>query len=136
MSRVALAVGCFDPFHPGHLYHLQSARRFGDTLVVGVTRDQFVNKGPNRPVIKQIDRMNVIRALAIVDQVILVSGSQEALQTVRPNVFVLGKEYNGKVAREDQAFCDDNFITIAFTNCPVWSSTKLLHHYANQPTES
>jgi len=127
--RVVLTVGCFDPFHVGHLLHLEAARRFGEILVVGVTMDQFVNKGPHRPVFREHDRARVIKALAIVDQVVLVKGSRDALERVKPNVFVLGKEYDGKMAKADVEFCKEHFVNVAFTNGPVWSSTKLLHHY-------
>ena len=128
-SRVVLCVGCFDPFHIGHLHHLQGARRFGNELVVGVTMDRFVNKGPSRPVFKEQDRAAILRALAIVDRVVLVKGSQDALELIKPQVFVLGAEYKGKVANADEAYCKANFISIVFTNGPVFSSTKLLHHY-------
>jgi cytidyltransferase-like protein len=127
--RVALTVGCFDPFHVGHLFHLQQARRFGDVLIVGVTRDAFVGKGTGRPVFKEHHRAAVISALAIVDQVVLVTGSLDALQRTKPDVFVLGREYDGKMLKADNEYCKANFINIAFTSGPVFSSTKLLHHY-------
>lgn len=127
--NVVLCVGVFDIFHVGHLYHLQAAKRMGDALFVGVTRDVFVNKGPKRPVFNVEQRAAILQALAIVDQVLHVNGSLDALRRVKPHFFVLGSEYRGKVNRDDQAYCDEYGIEIAFTGGPVYSSTELLHHY-------
>jgi cytidyltransferase-like protein len=128
--NIVLAVGVFDIFHVGHLHHLQAAKAMGDTLFVGVTRDAFVGKGPGRPVFNVAQRTAILQALAIVDQVLHVDGSLDALKRVKPHVFALGNEYRGKVRREDVAYCDEYGIEILFTNGPVFSSTELLHHYA------
>ena len=48
-QKVVLCRGCFDLLHIGHIRHLQAARRMGDVLVVTVTPDRPVNKGPGRP---------------------------------------------------------------------------------------
>jgi len=45
-KKVVLCHGCFDLFHIGHLWHLKSAGKYGDILVVTVTPDEYVNKGP------------------------------------------------------------------------------------------
>lgn len=125
-SRKVLCVGCFDPYHYGHLQHFTRARRHGDLLIVGVTRDKHVHKGPGRPVFNVFARAAVIRAIAIVDDVIHVDGSLDALRQVLPAVFALGREYEGNVKREDAAFCEAHGIKIVFTDGPVFSSTKLL----------
>lgn len=127
-SRV-LVVGCFDPFHYGHLMHLAEARMHGDELIVAVTRDPFVNKGPRRPVFDVWKRSAVIQALACVDKVIHCDGSLHALDVVRPNVFALGREYEGKVDPRDEMHCHAHNVRIVFTDGPVYSSTDLLHHY-------
>lgn len=101
----------------------------GDELVVGVTRDPYVNKGPGRPVFDVFRRAAIIRALAIVDRVLHVNGSLDALQIVKPNIFVLGRDYKGIVNTKDQAYCEENGIEIQFTNGETYSSTALLHHY-------
>ena len=126
---VALAVGVFDIFHIGHLKHLQQARTMADVLVVGVTRDEHVNKGPGRPVFTASQRADILRALAIVDRVLLCDGSYDALQQVRPDYFVLGREYMSNVAPDDATYCKADGVLIRFTDGPVFSSTKLLHHY-------
>ena len=97
---VVLANGVFDLLHFGHLMHLQEARTLGDTLIVSVTTDECVNKGPGRPVFKLYQRMAILRALAIVDDVIPASGCEEAIRRVRPSIYVKGIEYKGNLPEQ------------------------------------
>ena len=71
--RVVFTNGCFDLLHPGHVEYLDSARRLGDALVVGLNTDRSVRrlKGPGRPLIPENDRALVVAALASVDAVTL-----------------------------------------------------------------
>ena len=127
--KVVLANGCFDPFHYGHLLHLRAARDLGDVLVVSVTRDKHVNKGPGRPVFTEKQRCEMLRALAIVDEVVLADNALDALQQVDPDVFVKGREYEGNIEAEHESYCRARGIEIAFTGTQKFSSTDLLHHY-------
>ena len=52
-KKVVLCHGVFDLLHIGHIKHLKKARELGDKLVVTITSDRYVNKGPNRPVFNQ-----------------------------------------------------------------------------------
>ena len=128
-SKVVLANGCFDPFHYGHLLHLQAAREFGDFLVVALTEDNSVNKGPGRPVFNHNQRAAVLRELRCVDRVIIVGSSIGALHLVNPHVFVKGNDYKCRIKDEDYIFCNENSIEIKFTNTEKFSSTQLLRHY-------
>jgi rfaE bifunctional protein nucleotidyltransferase chain/domain len=127
-SVTVLTNGCFDLFHYGHLLHLEAARKLGDRLVVSVTRDRYVNKGPRRPVFKEEQRAQLVRSLRCVDDVILVNSSLEALKLIRPDYFVKGGEYVGNLQADDIEFCKRCDIKIAFTHESVYSSTKLLHY--------
>src|ERR1700726_4271037 len=60
---VVQAHGTFDLLHLGHVRHLEAARRLGDILVVTVTPDRFVNKGPGRPVFNAELRAEMLGAL-------------------------------------------------------------------------
>ena len=125
---MVLANGCFDLFHYGHLKHLQAARKFGDRLVVSVTEDSMVNKGIGRPVFSIEQRSEILRSLRCVDEVIWCVDAYHALVRVRPDVFVKGKEYEGKIQAHHQAYCDQHGIEIKFTDELVYSSTKLLKY--------
>lgn len=122
--KVVLANGCFDVFHIGHVRHLKAARKMGDVLIVSLTRDRSVNKGPGRPVFTEAERAEMLKPYC--DSVILVDDALEALQQVDPDVFVKGPDYVGRIRAEDQAYCDARGIEIAFTTDPKYSSTVLI----------
>ncbi|HUQ72893.1 MAG TPA: PfkB family carbohydrate kinase [Planctomycetaceae bacterium] len=89
--------GVFDPLHVGHIRHFKDARRFGDVVVVTVTPDRFVNKGPHRPVFTESLRAEAIAALSAVDYVGVNEWptAVETIQRLKPNVFVKGSEFRG-----------------------------------------
>jgi len=49
-STLALCHGVFDLLHPGHIQHFKVARKLAEVLIVSITADVFVNKGPGRPI--------------------------------------------------------------------------------------
>lgn len=128
-SKIVLANGCFDPLHYGHVLHLRAAKKLGDYLVVAVTRDEFVNKGPGRPVFTIDQRCDMLRELRCVDHVFDIEDHFSALQLVTPDVFVKGAEYRGKISSATTDYCKACGIEIAFTDELTFSSTKLLNHY-------
>lgn len=121
---VVLCNGVFDPLHYGHLLHLQTARTLGDVLIVSVTADEHVNKGPNRPIFKLHQRMAVIRALAIVDDVRATNNAVDAINLIRPHIYVKGREYEGRLP--EQAIVESLGGRVVFTDDPVYSSTQLI----------
>ena len=128
--KVILVNGCWDPFHYGHLLHLQEAKKMGTFLIVSVTRNEHVNKGPKRPVFDELERMAVITALRCVNGAILSIDALDALKKVKPNVFVKGDEYEGRIGAEVLDYCKENGIRIEYTREKRYSSSKLLRHYA------
>ncbi|MDD5655802.1 MAG: PfkB family carbohydrate kinase [Elusimicrobia bacterium] len=93
--KVVLCHGVFDVVHPGHITHLQQARKFGDMLVVSVTPDRFVNKGPGRPVFGESLRLEALAALETVDYVTLNEWptAVETIARLRPDFYVKGPDY-------------------------------------------
>jgi cytidyltransferase-like protein len=59
-KKVVHAHGTFDLLHVGHVRHLEAARELGDILVVTLTADRFVNKGPGRPVFGEALRAEML----------------------------------------------------------------------------
>ena len=70
-KKVVLCHGTFDLLHLGHINHLSEAKSFGDILVVSVTSDKFVNKGPGRPFFTSKQRAEALSALKQVDYVFI-----------------------------------------------------------------
>lgn len=87
--------GVFDLMHIGHIRHFEQAAKMGDVLVVTVTPDRYVNKGPNHPVFPENLRAEAIAALDAVDFVAINQWPMavEAIQLVSPDVYVKGSEY-------------------------------------------
>lgn len=127
--KVVLANGCFDPLHYGHVLHLQAAKQMGGMLIVSVTKNEHVNKGPGRPVFDEYERMAMVTALKCVTAAILSVDALDALRQVKPAVFVKGEEYEGSIQPEVLDYCKENKIEIAYTRAKRYSSTKLLRHY-------
>ena len=118
--------GCFDGLHIGHVSHIQEARKLGDRLVVALTTDESVNKGPGRPVFPWSERAWMLRSLRGVSQVVESTDACEAIERIRPHLYVKGIEYAGHEIAE-MAVCKRLGIKIMFLNSrPVYHSTKIL----------
>lgn len=126
--------GVFDMFHYGHLVHLQAARELGDCLIVTITADEFIDKGPGRPLAKEHQRAAILRALACVDEVRIIraSGSEPAIRAVRPHIYCKGKEYEGRL--KEKALVESLGGRVVFTFDDEGSTihtTTLLENYKN-----
>ena len=97
-KRVVLAHGVFDLVHLGHVRHLETAKKEGDILIVTITPDEFVNKGPGRPVFNANLRSEMLAALQCVDWVGINKWSSS--ETTLPNDKLRTEEipiYNSKL---------------------------------------
>jgi len=96
-QKVVFTNGCFDILHAGHVKYLETARSFGDCLVLGLNTDASVreNKGPERPINSELDRAAVVGALKAVDYVVLFGEktAETIIAKVRPDVYVKGGDY-------------------------------------------
>jgi rfaE bifunctional protein kinase chain/domain/rfaE bifunctional protein nucleotidyltransferase chain/domain len=127
--------GVFDLLHPGHIRHFDAARAEGDLLVVTVTPDRYVNKGPGRPVFNERLRAESIAALESVD-VVAVNAWPTAVETIhllKPDVYVKGDEYKdaegdltGMIVEEERAVVEEGG-RIHFTTDVTFSSSELLN---------
>ncbi len=101
---IALANGCFDVLHVGHVRYLQGAAVEADRLVVAINDDESVRalKGEGRPIMPAADRAEVVAALRGVDYVLVFSGRTVAglLSRVRPDVHCKGTDYTAETVPE------------------------------------
>src|SRR5665213_2536653 len=74
--------GVFDLLHIGHLRHLKAARKFGDLLVVTITPDRFVNKGPGRPAFTETLRAEALAMLECVD-IVAINNWPKAVEIIK-----------------------------------------------------
>jgi rfaE bifunctional protein kinase chain/domain/rfaE bifunctional protein nucleotidyltransferase chain/domain len=143
-KKIVLCHGVFDLLHIGHIRHLEQARRMGDILVVTITPDNYVDKGPHRPAFTDALRAEAIASLNCVDYVAINQWptAEETLRLLRPNIFVKGSEFKsiasdmtGKIGKEEQVIREIG-ATLAFTEDIVFSSTNLINRYlSNFPEE-
>lgn len=96
-GTVVATGGCFDVLHTGHVRMLAAARALGDCLVVCLNSDLSVRrlKGENRPVNRESERIEVLRALESVDDVVVFGEDtpENVLGRLRPDVWVKGGDY-------------------------------------------
>ena len=92
--KIVHAHGVFDLLHVGHIRHLEQAKELGDILVVTITPDRFVNKGPNRPAFNEKMRAHSLAALESVDYVGVTENptSVETIKLLKPDIFVKGTD--------------------------------------------
>ncbi len=131
--------GVFDLVHPGHIKHLQAAKQFGDILVVSITPDAYVNKGPGRPVFSELLRLETLASLEVIDYVTLncEPTAVTAIHAIRPSIYVKGEEYKdhskditGKITDEEHAVHSHGG-TVKYTGGITFSSSSLLNaHFA------
>lgn len=94
-KKIVHCHGVFDLLHIGHIRHLHQAKKYGDILVVTITPDRYVNKGPMRPVFKEVLRAEAVAAVKDVDYVAINPWSMavETIQSLKPDFYVKGAEY-------------------------------------------
>ncbi|RMF73196.1 MAG: cytidyltransferase, partial [Planctomycetota bacterium] len=124
--------GCFDIVHPGHVRYLQFARQLGDVLIVSLTGDELVGKGPDRPYIPQELRAENLAAFEFVDWVVIDPHPTacELLEQLRPDVYVKGREYadshDPRFLREREIVESYGGRVVFHSGDVVFSSTRLI----------
>ena len=106
---IVLACGCWDPLHPGHVQHLEAARKEGNVLIVGVASDHLVRThkqkpdGPRRPFMPDAHRAMTVAGLRCVDAAVVNHAACELIEVLRPHVYVKGEEYRGNLTPDLEA---------------------------------
>ncbi len=138
-KKIVHCHGVFDLLHPGHIYHFKASKKKGDVLVVTITPDEYVNKGPGRPVFNHRLRAESVAAIECVNYVAVNKWptAVEAIKLLKPSVYAKGRDYlqreddiTGKIYEEEQAIKSIGG-TIHFTDEISFSSTNLLNLHFN-----
>ncbi|MBI4861249.1 MAG: D-glycero-beta-D-manno-heptose 1-phosphate adenylyltransferase [Candidatus Riflebacteria bacterium] len=128
--RVVFTNGCFDLIHVGHVRLLKEARGFGDVLAVGVNTDRSVRrlKGPDRPVVPQAFRAEVLAALSMVDYVTLFDEPtpKALIEAILPTVLVKGGDYRPETVVGREAVEASGGEVRIVSLVPGFSTTELL----------
>jgi D-beta-D-heptose 7-phosphate kinase/D-beta-D-heptose 1-phosphate adenosyltransferase len=99
-KKIIFTNGCFDILHAGHVRYLETAKSYGDVLILGLNSDRSVTslKGEGRPINIQMDRAYILAALEAVDYVVIFDEDTpyNLIKTIKPHVLVKGGDYEGK----------------------------------------
>lgn len=112
--KIVLTQGTYDMVHIGHARYFEEAKKHGDLLVVGVDSDKKVRdrKGPDRPVVPEAERLEMVTHLRSVGIVTLKEHNHprwHLIKTVKPDVLIITKETKDKYTKEEMkeiaSFC-------------------------------
>ena len=135
--------GAFDVLHYGHISHFKEAKEYGDILVISVTADKYINKGPNRPFFSEKIRMKTIASLDIVDYVVLSNSdvSISIIKALKPDIYCKGPDYknhkndiSGNIKKEIKAIRSVGG-KISYTEGKTYSSSKLINIFSDHFNE-
>ncbi len=136
-KKIVLCHGVFDLLHIGHIKHFNEAKNFGDILVVSLTPDKFVNKGPGRPAFNEKLRLQAIASLDVVDYVVLnlTPTAVNIIKKLKPDIYCKGPDYknqrndiSGQIKEEIKVIKKIGG-RIIFTESMTFSSSKLINYY-------
>ena len=136
-KKIVLCHGVFDLLHIGHINHFQEAKDYGDVLIVTVTADEYVNKGPNRPAFNEQNRVKALSALRDVDYVAINKHptAVPVIRALKPDIYCKGPDY--KIHQNDTSGQIRNEVTavkkiggkIIYSKGSVFSSSKLINTF-------
>ena len=138
-KKIVLCHGVFDLLHIGHIKYLNKAKTFGNFLIVSITSDEFVNKGPKRPIFNENYRAEALASLQCVDAVFInrSSSAVNIIKKIKPGIYCKGSDYRnfndditGKIILEKNAV--EQFKgKLIFTNEITFSSSKIINTFDN-----
>jgi rfaE bifunctional protein nucleotidyltransferase chain/domain len=135
-KKIVHCHGEFDLLHLGHTRYFKAAKKMGDLLVVTLTPDRFITKGPGRPVFNEDLRAEAIANLEFVDCVGINEWetAEETLHILKPDIYVKGSEYLDKIDVTGRLEMEKKIIEslggkMEFTHEIIFSSSKLLNNH-------
>ena len=131
---IVMVNGTFDVLHPGHVALLNTARSYGDCLVVAIDTDRRVKelKGQQRPINNQTDRRIMLSALKAVDIVDFFDSTEDLIRLMeryKPDVYVKGSDWKHDTKSTAHQYCKE---VIYYDRIEEYSSTKLIQHIADR----
>ncbi len=143
LKKIVLCHGVYDLLHIGHIKHLNKAKEYGDKLIVTITSDRFVNKGPGKPIFNHNLRSEALAALEAVDYIAINDNSSavKPITILKPDVYCKGKDYknlnddiSGEIKNEIKALKNVNG-KIIFTEEITFSSSRLINRHTDFYTQ-
>jgi len=134
-KTIGLCHGVFDLLHYGHILHFEVAKDKCDFLFVSITSDQFIKKGPNRPIHSQFERLHFLKNLKFVDFAFIATGESavDSINLVKPDIYFKGNDYkNNFTDKTKKIFLEikavkENGGKVFYTNKKHMSSSKIIN---------
>ena len=131
-KKIIWTNGCFDVLHRGHIELFKYAKSLGDELIVGIDSDEKVkkDKGKFRPINTMRDRKFILESIKYIDKVITFNSTQgleDTIETILPNIMVIGSDWKGKTVIGQQ-YTDE---LIFFDRIGDYSTTNILNGESN-----
>ena len=134
---IGLCHGVFDLIHYGHIKHFEAAKKRCDYLCVSITSDEYIKKGPMRPIHQNEERIKFLQSLKFIDFVFLANGESgvDSINLIKPNFYFKGSDYkNNKLDKTKKIIQEINAVKknkgkIVYTNEKNMSSSKIINEF-------
>jgi rfaE bifunctional protein kinase chain/domain/rfaE bifunctional protein nucleotidyltransferase chain/domain len=135
-KKIVLCHGVFDLVHYGHIKHFKSAKKFGDILIVSITKDRFIKKGFNRPLFNEIKRSEYLNEIDLIDYVYIceTESAADSIKIIKPKYYVKGPDYkNNKSDVTKKIYLEKKLVEkykgkIVYTNDEKFSSSTIINN--------
>lgn len=142
-KKIGLVHGVFDILHIGHVWYFQEAKKKVDYLIVSVTTDKYVNKGPGKPIFNIKNRTEMLKSIRSIDYVIESKNESaiEIIKLIKPDFYIKGKDYKNlnddlsKKILEEKKEVEKYGGQIIFTDTDLLSSSSITNNYFNYLNE-
>jgi len=138
-KTVVFTNGCYDILHPGHIRLLESARSLGDILILALNTDLSVQrlKGPNRPLLNQVERAALASSLSAVDAVTFFDEDtpRELIAAVLPDILIKGADWAHFIAGREEVEAAGGRV-LALPLEPGYSTTGIVEEILSRSSAS
>lgn len=134
---IGLCHGVFDLVHFGHIKHFESAKSKCDYLFVSITSDEYIKKGPMRPVHKNNERIKFLQSLKFIDHAFVAKSESgvDSINLIKPDFYFKGNDYkNNKLDKTKKIFKEIDAVKknkgkVIYTNEKHMSSSKIINEF-------
>ena len=134
-KKIVLCHGVFDLVHLGHIKHFKTAKSFGDYSIVSVTSNRFIKKGPGRPIFNQQQRLEFLKEIKLIDDVIIstTESAEDIIKLVKPDFYVKGPDYKNNIKDKTGKIKTEKKLVekfggqIKYTNDDAYSSSSIIN---------
>ena len=134
-KTIGLCHGVFDLLHYGHLLHFEAAKKKCDYLFVSITSDEYIKKGPNRPIHKNNERIYFLKSLNFINYAFIAKGNSavDSIDLIKPDFYFKGSDYKDNLSDKTKKIIQEKKIVkknkgkIVYTNEKEMSTSKIVN---------